>query len=321
MKKKPEKTALSPRDVATHLLKAGVDEISAAAELLTDDATERDLKRAIHEAAQGVELIVKSLVAQVHWSQVFEEPGKASVAALQRGDFKSATIEACLDRLRGIALFDVVDADRGRLAALRKKRNALEHFGFMENAQALRASVGAALNVLVELMTNAAEDGLLGRDGATARTELAKQLAQFDKFVAARMKKIKKRLAEAERFECPACLQTTAKISAGLECEFCLTHTDASEAADHYVENTLGRSQYQTVKDGGLWPVFGCSSCGEDALVQVDETADDRGFLCFGCAEEWAGNTLQPCFRCGRMVAAEGMAMCDECFSEKVASD
>lgn len=191
----------------------------------------------------------------------------------------------------------------------------------MENAQALRGAIAAALNVLVDFMTEADNQGLLPAGGAEARTQLAKQLAQFDRFVDERMKKITQRLESHQPFECPACLQEAAKICTGLECEFCHTHTEPGASADHYVERTLNLSQYQTIKDGGTWPVFGCPDCGEDALVELDEPSAERGFLCFGCAEEWAADALQPCYRCGRMVRSDGMAMCNDCFSDRMSRD
>lgn len=317
-----ETAGLTPPEVAPHLLQAGVEEIAAAAELLVETPSDRALRRALHEAARGIELIIKSLLASVHWSQVFEDPSRASIDALARADFKSASVDACLERLKGLAQFDVSDHDRRRIAALRKKRNLLEHFGQMDGPDALRGAVGSALSTLIEIMEAAEDAGLLPSGGSDARTRLTRQLAEFDRFAETRMKAIAAKLDEQEAFECPACLKEASHIDCGLACLFCGTQSEPDSAADHYVENVLGVSRNQTVKDGGTWPVFGCSECGNESLVQVDtDGTEGRAFICFGCGEEWSGGALQPCSRCGTMVDADEMALCQECFSSEMARD
>ncbi len=322
--KAPATDAHTPGDVAQHLLDAGVEELAAAAELLTTDGTTRSMKRALSEAARGIELVLKAILATVHWTLIFDDPAQASLAKLMAGDFKSVSVDECLDRLARLEDFKLEERARGRLKTLRTRRNRFEHFGSTENIHALRGAMGAALHVLTDVLGAAEEDGLLpaGRDGAC--TALARQLVEFDRFSDARMQDLRARLNGEEAFSCPQCFQLAALQAKGLNCLFCKTHTAPETAADHYVENTLNVSRYETLKDGGTWPVFGCPECGEEALVQLppeDGTKDKRGFICFGCGEDWKRGSLQPCWRCSRMVRAGDAAICSQCFSDEMEKD
>ena len=263
------------------------------------------------------------MLAREHWSQVFDQPSKASLERLASGDFRSVGLDEALERLAALTAFGVDQRHRLRLEALRKKRNRLEHFGLLDGIDALRGATAEALNALVDVMNDAAEDGVLPVGGDEARMQIVQALTEFDRFVEQRMQAVhlSTRLDGQDLFQCPTCLQDAAAIADGLDCAFCGSHGEASDAADHFAEAVLGVSRYETTKDGGCWPVFGCPSCHEDALVHTGEAA--RDFLCFSCGEGWRSGSLQPCVKCANMIPSgpESMCICDDCFGYAMGQD
>ncbi len=205
---------------------------------------------------------------------------------------------------------------------MRKKRNVFEHFGRVDNIQALRGAMGAALHVLVDLLADAEDAGLLPAASSGAPTTLAQDLSTFDRFTQARMNDVRPQLKGTEAFECPSCTQIAARIEDGLDCLFCGTRTVPEEAANYYVESVMKMSAYETVKDGGEWPVYECCDCSEEALVQLNVVeAGQRGFICFGCSGEFDCDALHRCEYCNRFMRAREEVICAECFAEQVGRD
>jgi|CZKU01.1.fsa_nt_gi hypothetical protein len=317
---KDPKLSFKPEDVASHLLEAGVAEISAAAALLADGkGSDRETVRALSEASRGIELILKGLVAQVHWTQVFAEPSSASLSDLEAGDFASASTQHCLERLKAMVGLSVGDADRKKLTSIREKRNLYEHFGKLDNIQAVRGSVGAALSSLMQLLAAADENSFLsvGLDGMLA--QLTFELSEFDRFATARMNEIGAALDGREVFWCPRCSQRAAVIDDGGHCHFCVTRTPGEAFARHYVEAVLGVSRHDVVKDGAFWPQFSCPGCGEESLVQREGA---EPFICFNCGESWAVRALEPCaYGCGKMMRADDGGTCSDCLAFRMSRD
>jgi transcription elongation factor Elf1 len=307
-------------DLARHLLEAGVAEISAAASLLADSkGSSRDTVRALSEVSRGIELILKGLVAQVHWTQVFAEPSGASLSDLEAGDFTSVSTQHCLSRLEAMIGLSVGDADRKKLTSIREKRNLYEHFGKLDNIQAVRGSVGAALSAVMQLLAAADDNSFISIELDGMISQLTLELSEFDRFATARMNEVKGALDGFEVFSCPRCTQRAAVIDDGVHCHFCVTRTPGEAFARHYVEVVLGVSRHDVVKDGAFWPQFSCPECGEESLVQREGA---KPFICFNCGESWAVRALEPCvYGCGKMMRADDGGTCSDCFAFRMSRD
>lgn len=315
------RTEIAPEKTWEHLLQAGQGELLAAASLLLDEgADQRSTVRALSEAARGIELIIKALVAQLHWTLVFEDPAQASLKDLASGEFRSPSTEECLARLSRLAGITVDARGSQRLRSLRRARNAYEHFGQAGTTEALRGSMGSAMHVLIEILVSAENSPHVPVSLAEEVSELAQQLAGFDRFSQARMADIGERLRAEDSFECSKCSQRAGVLDEGVYCHFCLMRTGAEEAARYFVEMVLGVSAYELAKNGQDWPVFECVECEAAAVVQrIDR---DGCFACFACAETWPGNELQRCVTCNRLVlVSDGSGMCSSCFSERMSRD
>ncbi len=94
------------------------------------------------------------------------------------------------------------------------------------------------------------------------------------------------------------------------------------EAADAYVTFVLRQSHYETVKDGGVWPIEHCLECGSEAFVrgaeEVHAAEDLNIWAWFACGYLCADEDLDHCARCWILTHREtgGAAVCDSCTAD-----
>jgi hypothetical protein len=62
----------------------------------------RDWKYALLNLANAIELMMKAVLEQEHWSLLFEDIKKANKAILEQGDFKSVNFDTAIERLKSI---------------------------------------------------------------------------------------------------------------------------------------------------------------------------------------------------------------------------
>ncbi|UQA54984.1 hypothetical protein [Polyangium aurulentum] len=305
-----------PAISSEELLKNGLEAVQTGARLLKSDASSRDLRLALREVNSGVELVLKAILVSEHWTLIFDDPKKADIQNFLQGKFKSAGFEDCLGRLDQIVGIKLTSKQSQHLAGMRDKRNRLEHLGVLDNLLALRAALGGSLHALVTLVELAEQKGLMPSGSEQLHTEIAIDLASVDDFVKQRWKEISPSLPKGGGDPCFACGKDAAVIDDGLQCKFCGTRMSPEDAADEYVSSVLGICRYETVKDGGEWPIDECPECNATALVPTT----NNGYRCFGCDSRYNPGDLVRCLHCGTPFRsdADGFAMCDECFSSKM---
>jgi hypothetical protein len=113
---------------------------------------ERDLKYAVLHLQAAVEVLLKARLLREHWSLVFKEPGRATRAAYESGDFESCGTLAAVDRLREIVGISIEKKDVDELKELAKARNALQHYGLTQPSQAVEARAGRVLDFLMRFL-------------------------------------------------------------------------------------------------------------------------------------------------------------------------
>ena len=77
-------------------LENGLDFCLRALEYLADDPTKRDLKYAVLHLHSGIELILKDVFENKHWSLVFDKPEEASKEKYELGEFISVPSKLAL---------------------------------------------------------------------------------------------------------------------------------------------------------------------------------------------------------------------------------
>lgn len=294
------KRVSSEGTVRFSLLENGLDFVLSALEHVAGAPSNRDLKYAVLHLSSGIELILKEKLIREHWTLVFDRIENASLSKFRNGDFNSVTFENCIQRLTGICGVELDGNVRSNLKNFRDRRNRMEHFQFDESVEAIKSSCSMVLNFLYDFIHQELPPTADIEDEVN---QILSYLREFDEFVKERMKFVQKmtRGCYSPVMICPRCLQQAVTIDGGeVQCHFCHYSAQAENAADEYVSEVMGLSSYETVKDGGEWPVYSCPECGNTALVH-----EDGDFTCFSCGEHWTELTMRFCESCGKPFAVK----------------
>jgi hypothetical protein len=130
------------------LLDNAVDSIEHAVESLAwkDTASnERRLKQAILGVAQGVELLLKERLRRVHPSLIWEDVDKYPSL-----DARTVGADKALSRLRLIGGVELTKEDELLVKALRRTRNAIEHFEWHTSISEAKSIIGPALSFAID---------------------------------------------------------------------------------------------------------------------------------------------------------------------------
>lgn len=300
------------------LLRNGLDFILSAVEHLKGSPSERDLKYAVLHLASGIELVLKERLRREHWTLVFEKMDKANKAAYASGDFKGVSLEDCLSRLSGVCGVSLPRENKAALERLKDKRNRAEHFSIVDSHDALTASAAEALSAILDFIKAHLKPDDFDQEDAGHLSDIRGKLAEFRRFAANRMAAIDKALKKAKTAvaTCPSCGMDASILGGGAKCLFCRHRVGtAREAADEYISEVLGVNQYESEREGVLWPRHECPSCESDAMVDCRESAGrEVRFLCFSCGKAWKAGEIDFCYRCGRAIEAGENNICGDCY-------
>lgn len=297
----------------------------AAPNVVSDQ--KRHLKYALLHLCSGVELIFKERIRQEDWRLLFADPEKADEGAYESGDFWSVDFKQAQERLEEDCAVELTQEEKAQLKSFRKRRNQLEHFGVEDTLPAVQSSITQMVNLLVDFVGRAFDEGGLEEEGpllAEIRTKLGNCRAVVDD----RMALIKPELdKQYSLVQCPSCHQLAMSADGGtVKCLFCHLSTDADTAAEEYVVNILGYpSQFEVEKDGGEWPVRACPECGSETFVtDVRGVNNIRNCYCFDCGISYSGDEVELCHDCNEYYVHGGEAgchICPDCFHAKVSRD
>ena len=302
------------------LLENGLDFILEAVNRLMD-ANHRDYKYAILHLCSGVELVFKERLSRADWRQVALNPKELTKSAYKSGDFQSVPLKECLKRLKkhGVSM---ESQQRKVLLRIRRKRNRIEHFDMEDTVEAIRSATATVLNVVFDFIHTELNPETLAQKDQDTLKKIQQRLFELQEFVETRLQEIKPRLQQAQAqtavVTCPQCFQDAAVLDDGLQCLFCRDTASGEDAAESYISEVLGHSQYEVAKYGGIWPQHMCPECGMEALVDMDEGR----FVCFACGMSRGGmyrgdETLQQCVICSQFyVPIDGLLTCEDCFDD-----
>jgi len=253
------------------LIENGLDFISSGVEHILNNKSPYLLKYAILHLSAGIELLLKEVLRNEHWSLIFENPNNAKYELLATGDFKSVDFETLLIRLINISEIELSEKDISILRQLKKLRNKIEHFEFNQNPKAIKSLSSKVLCLLLNLINENFEPNKISNTSKEYVEKLRSVAAKFKEFANLRTAQIKNDLTTAQNKykieSCPLCRQAALILNDDLQCLFC-GYTDGPEkVAELYAENILGESRYICMTDGGEFPVIECIHCSEDTFV------------------------------------------------------
>jgi hypothetical protein len=321
--------SVTPEELSFELLENGLDFVLSGLENLADETDPRSLKYAVLHLAAGLELILKERLRRHDWRLIFERPDKADEALLQSGGFKSVRFETCVERLKTDCGIEIADGDKGKLNALRDRRNRLEHFRLSDSVVAVKAASAEVVGFLVDFIDEHLRHRDFGPADIALLTSIREQLAECQAVVQERWKAIRPQVdAYGEAvLTCPDCLQNAFVLEPEYpKCLFCRTDAGPISLATRYVSEILGVSEYDVVKDGEEWPCYVCPECEVEALVDLGASGGAVPILqyaCFSCGLARKEGTMSHCGSCGQPYEdqEDWVAMCDACFRYRVNSD
>jgi hypothetical protein len=301
----------------------GLDYLESVVTSLQGTPSPTDLKYAVLHLAAGVEVLLKARLLNEDWRLVFRNEDEANEDALAAGSFKSVGVYEALRRLRRIG---VRIAEEQELAVGRsyQRRNALQHFGLTDTAEAIKSSSAITLNFLIsfighELLPDDPEVVLPVLDSLRAG------LQAIEGFVEVRLDSLKSFLETLEVVvTCPSCAQPSF-VPGMCDCRFCFFSATGTEAAEEYLWSVLGESAYEAAKGRTGWSLHICPECGEEALVGgvIDHRRPNTYWCCF--TEGWAlhYSEMNECERCGMLASfgVDDMILCDACIQYIVEQD
>lgn len=255
------------------LLRSSHDFIRSAVKYANLD-DEDYLKFSILHLTSAIELLLKSRLAEEHWSLVFANPDKATVSNLQTGDFISVDIDTSQKRLKNICKIEISDPDKELIQNLKKIRNKIVHFHIDINRNSIKGLTAHSLNTYVEFYnSNIAPNW---EDYSVFGYELSQMLTEFKEFVESRMETLSTILNQSNRpktnyfGECQGCLQDAIILTPEnkLKCLFC---GDVGEIVD--IAELLSEDESVDI----------CPSCGIKSYIVTSIKNDQKNFECIIC--------------------------------------
>ncbi|MFJ2161074.1 hypothetical protein [Streptomyces sp. NPDC087856] len=292
-------------DVTFRPVRNGIDYLLSAVEHLTARRhrdlfpADRDLKYGVLHLHAATEVLLKARLEVEHWSLVFADPGKATLANFQAGNFNSTTVDGAIARLRDIAQVQISDKTRQAIKRLGDTRNAFTHYGHSVPALVVESRSAEVLAFLIEFIEaelHVPTDDF-DEEFDTSMRRIRAVLGNIDALVADRMRDVDAEL-KGELLEntimCPACRQFAVLVGSEPQCRFCLQAWLPRDLASEYVMLVTGPD------DGQVIPCEDCASgkqrVGDERtlvfhVATADNPQDDGKALCFKCGTRYIRRT------------------------------
>jgi hypothetical protein len=255
------------------LLSNSHDFIRSAVKYANEDDKD-SFKFAIIHLTSALELLLKSRLAEEHWSLIFINPDKATVPNLQIGNFISVDIDTAQKRLRNICNIELSNSDKELIKNLQKIRNKIIHFHIEINRNSIKGLTAHSLNTYIKfynsnIAPNWEEYSVFGY-------ELSQKLTEFKEFVESRMETLSSALNKSNRpktnyfRECQYCLQDSIILNKEnkLECLFCGDAVDIVDISE-------------IISEDGSADI--CPSCGIKSYIVASIKNDQKNFECIIC--------------------------------------
>lgn len=310
-------------EIAFGLFENGLDFILSSTNHFSKCQSKVDIKYGILHLSSGIELVLKYRLSKEHWSLLFQDIDKSSLDSFKSGDFKSVDFESCISRLKKICSLEIQEEECKNLKFLKKKRNKFEHFGITDSEIALKSYSTKVLSFIIDFIDKNIPKEDINDSEYEILDEIRQNLAKFNEFVKHRLDEIQpiiNSLKYANRVICPICFQETLEIDNGAKCYFCNYYGSANDVAEDYINNVLGISEYECVKNGGEYPKYICPDCGSNTFICLDADDGLNSWVCFDCGTCYNDDEIDFCSLCNKLFIStdDSGDICNECFEYKV---
>jgi hypothetical protein len=223
------------------MLDNGLDFILKSLE--TIDNEDENLKYSVINLHAGIQLLLKELLFQEHWSLIFQKIETADRKKLKSGDFVSVNHSDLIDRLQKIVGIKIEKDLLEKFDWLRKERNIAEHYQFVVSADVLMSNIAKLLTLLYPfIMTQLVETELISSDD-TRFNLIRDYLYRFETYVKEKLKQIEDVINGLDMvFECPECTQRSVEFTDATSayCHFC--DENIKDFGDKYIDMFMNRA-------------------------------------------------------------------------------
>ncbi|HUX19986.1 MAG TPA: hypothetical protein VMW69_02030 [Spirochaetia bacterium] len=296
----------------------------------------RRLKHSTISVCNGIELILKSKLAQQHWTLVLLSADRYRVGDLRRGAFQPVGLRDAMARLSEVCGVDISQQAETAFSDLADLRNKYTHFTCTETPERVTGIQLRAWHFVMDLVEH---DFLTLTEEQDARLEAIRdRMLRREEFLAARFEQVRGAISDratagADVIMCPFCGHPALAVGEGAQCLVCgSAQSDAREYAEEYARRSapwMSSDEFYSTQ----WAAA-CSECGEQACVVVPEelrTSSEeelRGregadrdlemggepWFCFNCGTVYDPFDIVECTRCGKLFARSGSeSLCPNC--------
>ena len=279
----------------------------------TIDDSNENLKYSIINLNAGIQLLLKELLFQEHWSLIFQKVEQAKKEKLVSGDFMSVNYETLIQRLTNIAELKFDERLLEELDLLRKERNKIEHYHFVVTPDVVKSKIVSVLTHFIPFMKEVmVEEGIIEFDDERY-THIIEHLNEFEEYISERMLLLQERLDGINIvLKCPECYQEAVEFNDETDafCHFC--NENISLFTDEYIENFV--DTYSYIKDGGENPLHECPDCTMETFICLD----DYQYICLTCGVRPTQDEITTCEgpRCNEVIVyrqEDGATFCGYC--------
>lgn len=303
----------------------GLDYVHSVVDHLSGTPSARDLKYAVLHLQAAIEVLLKVRLIREHWTLVFKNPDKATLASYIGGDFISIGLEETLARLKGIAGIDLSENTKRSFGRLAKERNKLQHFGLEIQAnEAIEKLVGEVFDALLLFITEHLKPDATDHEREVfdyTQTMIEEEIDRINTLVTARLNRLAPELDAnaANVVACPSCRKFTLPlVQDELKCLFCDRSWEPEQMASDYASEILGIT-WRDVAKGADEPVVMCPECCSNTMVwgvTVREESANEQWGCFNCCTIGESELIMSCSRCGLPMAANDEdTVCGDCWT------
>ena len=275
--------------ISLNMVENGLDFILKS--LQTIEKNDEDLKYSLINLHAGIQLLLKEILYQEHWSLVFQNIEQADKEMMKSGDFLSVnhgTLTSRLKKIGGIQfdkpLLDMMDW-------LRKERNKAEHYHFVVTADVLKANIVRLFTYLIPFIKNEMIATEYIENDNDRFLEIQSYLNEFDEYVTVRLTDVKDKLNSLDVILlCPVCNQETVEFNDESDafCYFC--DENINSFTELYIDSFV--DTYSHVRDGGNDPLMECPECDMDTFICID----GNQYICLTCGTKPTQDELTTCF-------------------------
>ncbi|WNQ12212.1 hypothetical protein MJA45_03940 [Paenibacillus aurantius] len=271
-----------------NMVENGLDFISKS--LQTIERPDEDLKYSLINLHAGIQLLLKEILFQEHWSLIFQSIESADKDKLKSGDFISVNYDTLIKRLQKISGIKFDENLLDMMDWLRKERNKTEHYHFVVTADVLKSNIVKLFAYLIPFIkSEMIETELIDSDDERF-SEIQEYLNEFDEYVKERLQLIQKKLKNVDVIlQCPICNQETVEFTDETDafCYFC--DGNIKNFTEQYIDSFVDR--YSHVMDGGEDPLLECPECDLETFLCLD----GYQYVCLTCGVKPTQDNLTTC--------------------------